>query len=204
MIKIYNTTTTTIRHNDFGHCEESDFGTIELFVMPKVEKELIVSFKDYNKSKEFIKVGEMVYVKFDEESNVHLSREEQANWLKKQGRFSADFARKFMVELRKKECSYSNAFSQSFILIEKTLYVKYCNIEKLNVTVCGNISFSHWISIDIESHGGKNNYPLRKSSFEKIVKEQHKLWVSTKEIKGDGHSIFSKPTNIKWGENYKH
>lgn len=203
MIKIYNTTTTSSRHKDFGDCEESDFGTIELFVMSTDEKELIVSFKDYDKSKEFIKVGEMVYVKFDEESNVHLSKEDQVSWLKKQGRFSVDFARKFMVELRKKNCSNYFPFSKTFVLVGKALYIEYCNIENLNVTVCGNISFSHWISIDIENHGGKVNHPLHKSSFEKIVKEQHKLWVSTK-VKGDGHSIFSKPTNIKWGENYKH
>jgi len=47
---------------------------------------------------------------------------------------------------------------------------------------------------------------LSKENFNKTVKEEYKRWMEgdpkTKNINGETHSCFAKPTNLKWGENY--
>jgi len=208
MRNIFNTIVTTKRHREIGYCESSDFGKIELIALESSEKELIVSFNDYKDKKEFIAFEGHAYAKVNKSSYFGgMSREEEGSWAKKQGKFSERTAIKLLLELRKRfENTFSNVSSAKYILIDRTLYVQYCKLKDLAITVCGNMLFAHWISINIECHEGKENIKLNKSNFEKIVKAQYERWKQgnpkTKSIDGHTHSCFSKPTNVKWGEKF--
>lgn len=209
MKTLFHTTITTQRHREHGFCEDSDFGNIELLVLSPDEKELIVSFQKYSNDPktEYIKYKGYAYRKLDSRLS-HFSKEEEQKWATKQGKFSENSALELVLEYRSRmDNSYSFAGSKSFILIGRTLYERYSKMTDLRITTCGNCSFSHWISIDIEAHGGKKTYPLKKSSLEKVIKERKQYWEDTKPKgfsgRGDGHSHFSCPTNITWGANFK-
>lgn len=206
MKKIFNSIVTTKRHRQIGYCEPSDFGTIELISLSPSEKELIVSFADYKDKKEFIAFKGHAYSKVNPSSYFGgMSKEEEEGWTKKQGKFSEKTAIKLVLGIRERfEKAYSNVSSIKYILIGKTLYVEYCKIKDLTITVCSNMLFANWISIDIECHGGKVNIKLNKRNFDKTVKTQFARWKQgnpeAKSIDGHTHSCFSKPTNVKWGE----
>lgn len=202
---LFKTIVTSQRHREQGTFEDSDFGSIRLIELDPSEKELIVSFDEYKDKKEYIKVGNYVYSKMG--GNPYLcgmSREDEDFWIAKQGKFSSNLAIRLMLTLRPKlENRFSGVDSVRYVLIGRTLYSRYCKIEDLNITVCGNMLFAHWISINIEAHGGKENIKLSKENFIKTVKEQKARWndgnPNATSIDGHKHSCFSVPTNVKWG-----
>jgi len=209
MEKLFNTVMTTQRHREIGYCEDSDFATIELLKLNPEEKELIVSFNDYKSKKEYIKYKGYAYSKADSNSYLGgMSREDQKSWVDKQGKISEKYAIKLMLQIRERTIeNFSCISSSSFILIGRTLYVRYSKISDLKITIGGNMIFAHWISINIENHSGKSDYKLSKKNFDKIVKKEKAHWdkgnPNTKNIIGRTHSCFSKPEKVKWGEKYK-
>jgi hypothetical protein len=208
MTTLFHSVITTQRHREHGYCEPSDFGKIDLIVLSPEEKELIVSFQKYSNDPkvEYIRHKGYAYRKIDTRGLTHFSKEEEGKWINKQGKFSENSALELVLEYRSRlDNSYSYAGSKSFILIGRTLYERYSKMKDLRITTCGNCMFSHWISIDIEAHGGKATYPLKKSSLEGVIKERRGYWESTKPkgIRGDGHSHFSYPNLVTWGENFK-
>ena len=208
MKKLFHTVITSQRHRTAGFCEKSDFGVIDLFELEPSEKKLIVNFRPYSNEpiKEFIEHEGLAYVKMY--SFPRMGREAESVWLKKQGKFSNNTAIKLMLELREDiERSYSSVAGYSFILIGKTLYISYCPVKELSITVSGNLLFSCWLSINIESHTGKAQFKLNEKTFEKVVKEEKARFEKAKPKKGfnrgDGHVHFSAPVNVVWGDKYK-
>lgn len=209
MKTIFKSVITSERHRKIGFCEKSDFGHISLIELHPEEKELVVSFDEYDEKKEFIKYKNIIYSKLNKSSYLGgVSREDENEILKKQGKFSQQSALNLVLELRERlENWYSCVSSMRFLLISKTLYTNYCKEGELKITVCGNLSFANWLSINIEAeHGGKNNHNLNKKEFYKTVKEQYQRWLkndpNTKSIDGKTLSLFSKPKNVKWGKDY--
>lgn len=204
MKKIFNTPITSRRHRELGFCEENDFANLDLVSIPEEEKALIVKFKIDSTETEYIEFNNEVYIKINSDNNVFpFSREEDAEWIKKQGKFTEKECIKLMLKLREPmEKSYSCIDSKKYILIGRTLYYKYCKIEELNITVCGNLTFSCWLSIDIErTHDGKSNIPLTKTNLLKTIKEKKIAFnkAKTNSFNVDNHISFSCPTNTKWG-----
>lgn len=207
MKTLFHTVITTERHRERGFCEDSDFGKIELLELLPEEKQLVVSFKDYDKEIEYIEHDGYAYKKIGVSSGVWgFSKEEEEKIISKQGKFSQKYVLDLVLKIRARmERTFSCVGSASFILIGRTLYTRYSKIEDLNITTCGNCMFSHWLNVDIEAHGGKVTYPLSKTSLKEVVKERKAYWESTKPVngtRGDGHSIFSQPLSVKWGKKY--
>ena len=208
MEKIFHSPITTQRHRELGTCEDSDFATIELIELLPEEKVLIVSFEGYEKKREFIEFEGHAYSKMNAGSYFGgMSREDEAVWTKKQGKFSRKLAIKLLLTIREHiDNQFSCISSEKFILIGKTLYARYSKISDLTITICGNMSFAHWLSIDIEAHGNKTTVKLNKTNFDKTVKEQFARWKKgdpkATSIDGRMHSCFSKPLKVKWGEKY--
>jgi hypothetical protein len=207
MVRLFHSVTTSQRHRKDGFCEDSDFGHIELLELDPEEKELIVSFKDYQTNGEYIEYEGYAYTRMQPRM-LSMDVDDTKGWGKKQGKFSPKTALQFVLEERKLlDRRYSFAGSARYILIGRTLYSRYCKVKDLSITTAGNLTFSHWLSIDFESHGGKEEHKLSKSNFAKIKSESRKRWEAAKpkngRIQGDGHSIFSYPTNVKWGEKYR-
>ena len=208
MEKVFHTVVTSERHREYGYCEKSDFGTIELFILQPHEKELIVSFTDYDHKEEFINFRGYAYRKFNKNSYFFgMSKDEQAEWGKKQGYFSKETAINLMLEFRKRmESQFSYVATGKYILIGKTLYARYSKLKDLVITSVGNTTFAHWISIDIEARPDLWHYKLSKKNFDKLVKEEYARWKKgdpkTTNIVGQTHSCFSKPTKVKWGKKY--
>jgi len=212
MKKIYHTITVSERNKHVGLWEDKDFGKIELFTMPKENKELIVSYTDYKTKHELIEVdGKGVYEKVHKRSYLGgFSTEDEEKIMKKQGYYSEKTAIELMLKIRKAtERTFTFMTDFSFILIGKTLYVRRCNVEDLVITVQGNTLFAHWISIDFgtDKDNEDKEIILNKFNFNRIVNEQFARWKkgdpNTKNIDGDTHSSFSKPTKVKWGVNYR-
>jgi hypothetical protein len=128
MEKLFHTVITSRRHRELGYCEDSDFGKIELIKLKPEEKKLIVSFKDYNDKKEYIEHDGFAFIKTDSSCNFWgCSREKSQEILSKQGKFSEKSAINLMLSLRKRtEYDFSYVRSNTFLLIGKTLYEKYC------------------------------------------------------------------------------
>jgi len=135
MVKLFHTIVTTERHREHGYCEDSDFGKIELIELSPTEKNLIVSFQDYKHKKEFIEYEGCAYLKVGECSNFGgMSRDKEAIWIAKQGKFTRNSAITLMLELRKRfESSFSYVSSAKYILIGKTLYARYSKIKTLQL-----------------------------------------------------------------------
>lgn len=207
---LFHSVTTTERHRKIGYCEPSDFGKIILYEVAPEDKQLIVSFKKYisDPMVEYVEFNGQAFRKIDTRNGLSgLSREDDKAWGKKQGKFSEQTAKQLVLKIREgADNRFSNAGSETFLLIGRTLYESYCPANKLSITVASNLLFSCWLSIDIESHGGKTEYKLSKSNFDKVFKAQKKRFEDAKpekgKIKGDGHIGFSAPTQITWGEKY--
>jgi len=204
MTHLFKSPLTSERHRKTGSCEESDFAGLELIEMGIDEKKLIVSFKDYSKEVEYIEHQKQVYIKINENYGfAGMSREEQDVWVKKQGKYSYKSAIQLMLAIReRKEKSYSNVIGGSFILIGGTLYALYCNKKDLAITICGNLLFSCWLSINIECHSGKQNIKLSKENLESTIKKERIRFnkAKSKSIGIDKHVSFSYPKSVKWGE----
>jgi hypothetical protein len=204
MKKIFHTVLTTERHKKHGYCEAQDFGSLELIQLEPEEKKLIVSYDDNENHIEMIEHNGKAYVKITNNSLfIGFSKEEDKEIASKQGKYSPNTALKFILEMRERlDNSYSHASEESYILIGRSLYAEFCKKRELSITVCGNLLFSYWLSIDIEAkHGGKKNYKFSKESFEKVFRTEKKRFDEgkPKNKKGDGHVSFSYPKNIKWG-----
>jgi hypothetical protein len=205
---IFTSPITSERHRKHGYCEKSDFGRIDLIELQAEDKQLIVSFKDYSGAIEFIEYKGFAFKKVGQRSGFGgMSRDEEGVWLKKQGKFSEKTALKLVLDIRERfESRYYPASSERYILIGKTLYVEYCKLKDLTITVAGNLLFSCWLSIDFESHGGKQTFKLNKKNFERVFKEQKARFEKAKPVKGakvgDGHVNFSFPKQIVWGNKY--
>lgn len=208
---LYHTVVTSRRHREMGYCEESDFGGIELFQPEENEHELIVSFKGYSSDPvtEFVLINffdsgkDMVYRKVTKAVGLpHQSRDAQdaMNYV-----FGENKAIQEMCRIRESmEYSFSCVANHRFVLIGRTLYQEYCKPEDLCIGVSGNILFSHWTSITIESRlRNMAYYPLSKENLKAVVKDRKKKWEDAKiEGRGDGHSLFTKPTQVKWGNGF--
>lgn len=207
---IFHSVITSERHRQIGYCESSDFGSINLISISPLKKELVVSFMDYDKPQEYVSYNNMIYKKIVKGEGInHLSREEEEKYIKLQGKFTEKTALKLVLELRKRmENTFSWVDTKSFLLIGKTLYSKYCKPKDLTITVCGNLAFSCWLSINFEAHGNKVTHKLNKSNFEKVFLNQKKRFEEAKpkegRVRGDGHVAFSYPKKIVWGAKYKH
>lgn len=205
MEKVFHTILTTKRHREIGYCESSDFAKIELVQMSPDEKNLVVSFNDNSEKFEFVEFNKEIYIKT--KSLTHFSRDEERAILKKQGKFNKQSVIKILLDLReRKESNFSGISDSKFLLIGKTLYERYCKKSELGITVCGNLMFSYWLSIDIEARNtNKVFYPLNAKSFERVFTSQKKRFDEGKPKKGvgDGHVSFSYPTKIVWGDKYK-
>lgn len=207
---IFFSVTTSERHRNIGYCEPSDFGSVELIKLSPEKKVPIIEFKKYSGDPliELIEYNKFVYKKVNKDSYFcGMAKDEEAEWLKLQGKFTDKSATKLILELRKRsENTFSSVSDINFLIIGKTLYQRYCEVKKLKITVCGNLLFSYWLSIDIEpEHGGKGNTTFSRKNFEKLFKTQKERFESGKPTKkrGDGHVSFSYPKNITWGEKYK-
>lgn len=207
---IFFSVTTSERHRNIGYCEPSDFGSVELIQLSPEQKVLIASFRRYSNDPitELIEYNKFVYKKVSTDSYFcGMSKEEEKEWLKLQGKFTSKTAIKLVLELRRRsENTFTHLDNINFLLIGKTLYQRYCEINRLKITVCGNLLFSYWLSIDIEGeHGGKNNTPFSRKNFERVFKVQKERFESgkPKTKRGDGHVAFGYPKNITWGEKYK-
>jgi hypothetical protein len=206
---IFHTVYTSERHRTMGTCDSGDFGKIDLIQLDKEDKELMVSFRKYSDEPktEYIEHEGYAYKNFGGKI-AHLSQEEEEKWSGKQGKFTPKTAIELMLIFREsKRRTFAHADDSSYILIGRTLYERYCKTEDLSITVCGNTMFSHWISIGIESHGGKVEYPLSKSKFKEIYKDRKQSFEDTRPDKhfsgrADTHSHFSYPQQIKWGAKY--
>mgnify|MGYP003553212411 CR=1 FL=1 len=203
MKHLFKSPLTSERHRKIGTCDKSDFAGLELIELDKEEKKLIVSFKDYSKEVEYIEYAKQVYTKVNDDYGfAGMSREEQAKWVKKQGKYSYKSAIELMLILReRKENTYSNVYGGSFILIGNTLYTLYCDKKDLAITVCGNLLFSCWLSIGIECHSGKRNIRLNKKNLEDTIRKERIRFNNAKSNNGgvDKHVSFSYPTSVKWG-----
>lgn len=207
METLFHTVVTSERHRERGFCEVSDFGKIELIELQPEEKQLIVSFKDYRTEIEYIEHSGYAYKKIGVSGGIWgFSKEEEEKIISKQGKFSQKYVIEVILKLRARmERTFSGVGDENFILIGRTLYRRYSKIEDLNITTCGNCLFSHWLSVDIEAHGGKATFPLSKTSLKEVIKERKAYWESTKPVngtRGDGHSAFSQPLSVKWGKKY--
>jgi len=210
---IFHSVTTSERHRKGGYCEPGDFGTVELIKLSPEEKVLIVEFKEYPTypAVEIVEYNKFAYLKVNKNTNFGgMSGEEAAKWGSLQGKFTDTTALKLVLEMRERaeRQSYASAGDVHLLLIGRTLYQRYCEAKNIKITVCCNLSFSHWLSIDIEAaHSGKTNYSFNKKSFEAIFKrEKARFEIGKPEktrLKGDGHVSFSYPKNITWGEKYK-
>ena len=69
-----------------------------------------------------------------------------------------------------------------------------------------NINFAAILDPYAIDNSGKRIEKLNKENFDRIVKTEYKEWMkgnpNTKSIDGKTHSCFSKPTNVKWGDDY--
>lgn len=205
---IFGSVVMSRRHVEIGTIEDTDFGSVELIAIPEAEKQLIVSFKDGDKQHEFVELDGMVYERMHE---IHrLSRADSEALLKTQGRMSEKVASGIALKVRN---SMANTFLDPgkviMLLVGKVLYRQFGKPSKLVVNTCGNLSFSYWLSVDIEwDNPNKQSYPCHKSSFEAVVKDARKTFNANKpepgSKRGDGHVHFSYPTSVKWGANYSH
>lgn len=206
METIFKSPITTKRHKEHGFCEDTDFGQIELIELSPAEKKLIVSFMDYDEFEEFIEYKGCAFRRISKATrSLPFGQKEEVTWASKQGKFSRKTAVKLVLELRSSfDDDYSGARSQRIILIGRTIYVEYCKIKDLTITVASNMLFSSWITIDIESHPGKVTIELNKRNFEKVFKEQKARFEKDKPKKGqkvgDGDVRFSYPKQIVWGK----
>lgn len=209
--QIFKTIFTSKRHRELGYCEPSDFGSIELIRLRPEEKKLIVSFRDSENEPvtEYIEHKGIVYKKMGKSESIgHLSREEDTEQGKMQGKYTDRKAIALLLKLReRKRANFSGMSDDSYIIIGNTLYADYCELKSLTITVASNLAFSYWLSIDIESHGGKQQIKLNKKNFDRVVKTERKRFEDGKPKegtrRGDGHVHFSCPVEVKWGERYK-
>lgn len=207
MKTLFHTVITSRRHREHGYCEDSDFGRLELIELSPEEKQLVVSFKDGDEAVEYIEYKGQIYKKVNSESRFcGLSRDEENAVVKKQGKFSVQETIKFVLAQRKSmEHGFSNVGDETYILIGRTLYSHYCKKSELGITYTGNLLFSYWLSINIQSHFNLKVHKLSKKNFEKIVKEQKARFDADMPAEGTRRAkeaYFSCPTQVKWGEKY--
>jgi len=192
--EIFNTVFTSRRHRELGYCETSDFATIKLIYQDKEEANF------------YIKTNEKVIYKYKNYlyCNVLLlpfSRTEDKKWQEKQGKFRHKTAIQLMLDIRKGNRErFSCISNEEFLLIGRTLYQKYCKVNDLCVTICGNMLFGNWLSINIEpKHSNKTSTRLTVKSYNRIIKKQTEFYnkYTKKEHKDAGLHI---EKIKKWGK----
>ena len=159
------------RHVECGTTEDSDFGTIEVLSIPEQEKQLVVSFKDGGKQHEYVEFDGMIYARMQDVPLI--SRKDSEALVKLQGRMTPKMAVGIALKVRS---SMVNTFHDpgkyKMLLIGRVLYKHFGKPADLVVNTCGNLSFSYWLSVDIEwNNPNKSSYPCHKSSFEAVVRD---------------------------------
>jgi len=196
MKELYKTNLVSRRHKEMGYCEAGDFSIISLISLTDEEAPLICNIKGFHLNQSLRLFKGYYYSDWDKWNNKFILKE-------KQGRLTEKTAIKLMVELRKKaeeETSFYPApYRQEYILIGKRIYKKWCKKSELFITQCGNMMFSSWWSLDIETRNENKKCVLfNKKNFEKELKEAREYYAKHKsKTRGDGHNSFSYP-KIKW------
>jgi hypothetical protein len=196
MKELYKTNLLSRRHKELGYCQEGDFSTIRLLEVTEEEAPLICNIKDYDLNQNLRLYNKNYYSDWDKWNNKFIFKE-------KQGRLTERTAIILMVKLREEKEKNTNfypaSYSEEFILIGKRIYKKYCKKSELFITQCGNMLFSSWWSVDIETaNENKKCVHFNKENFEKELKEAKEHYDKYKsKTRGDGHNYFSYP-KIKW------
>ncbi|MDP3025906.1 MAG: hypothetical protein Q8O10_10300 [candidate division Zixibacteria bacterium] len=194
MKQIYYTKTVSERNRKYGYFEEKDFG--EISIVELTEEEAPLMFKI---DKSIIRKVKSKYI--TSSFTLPFSREEDAEYISKQGRFREKLLKKLGIRLREQsDDSYYPARSFTYYLVGKNLFSSLCPVSELSITRCGNITFGDWWSLGIEPrHQGKNNIPFTKERFLKeLAKDKKRIATQNK---GRTKKIYFSYPRVKWFDN---
>lgn len=196
---LYKTVILSRRHLKVGYCEDKDFGEITLIRTTEEEAPLICNIKDYKLNQTLRLFKGYYYSDWDKWDNQFYFKE-------KQGKLTDKTVVALMVKLREKEDSPSKSFSYvpryKYIIVGKRIYKRWCKKSELYITQCGNMMFSSWWTVDIETmNPNKSHVRFNKKNFEKELKDARKYYNERRGKRGDNHDSFSCPI-IKWFNEY--
>ena len=194
---VFHTPVTSGRHREIGYCEDTDFSTIKLFCQDKQDVSLYIETPD----KRLYEHKGNLYTNV---LTLPFSREEDAVFIKRQGRYSVKTAISLMLKIREKmEDSFSHVFDEEFILIGRTIYQRYCKVKDLCITVCGNMMFGNWWNVSIERvHDGKKSIRFSRKNYDRIVKQETKYYYDNTREKHNDAGLHVEKVK-KWGNKFK-
>jgi hypothetical protein len=191
MKTLYKTLTISGKNKEGLSCEDIDFGKIEIIRIAEQDAPLQFIVRKGKEQTRFRLFG-VEYL--TDRPCFPFSREDDAIYIKKQGRWGNKNLRMLYLQLIAKQNSFASAFSATYYIIGNTLYTSRCQKEELSITQTGNTIFGDWWSLIIERGCSNQHVPFsKKNYYEQLAKAKKFVAERSKSRLRTGKIHFSYP-----------